>query len=93
MAAIGHGTRTEMSPDEAWPSPARRPATPRPRIRRRAIRARRTRPRAPADNARDWTEGEVLFIDADEIALAASRSRARRGRRALSAAGLRLAAT
>jgi len=23
----------------------------------------------PSDNARDWTEGEVLFIDADEIAL------------------------
>ncbi len=23
----------------------------------------------PGDNARDWTEGEVLFIDAEEIAL------------------------
>jgi len=23
----------------------------------------------PSDNARDWTEGEVLSIDADEIAL------------------------
>jgi len=23
----------------------------------------------PADNARDWVEGEVLFIDAGEIAL------------------------
>ena len=23
----------------------------------------------PADNARDWVEGEVIFIDANEIAL------------------------
>ena len=71
MAAIGHGHRANIDADEAL-AEARdaRPASPRasdpqegdPRPGQRArVRA--------ADNARDWIEGEVHFIDADEIAL------------------------
>lgn len=71
MAAIGHGTRTEMSQDEALaaareasPAPPRssdpQDGDPRPGERARV---------RPSDNARDWTEGEVLSIDADEISL------------------------
>src|SRR5262245_51401806 len=71
MARIGHGKRTDIDPAEAL-AEARNaePATPRapqpqdgdplPRERAR-VRA--------ADNARDWVEGEVSFIDAHEIAL------------------------
>ncbi len=71
MAAIGHGRRTEMSQDEALAAARHAsPAAPRssdpqegdPRPGERA----RVR---PSDNARDWTEGEVTFIDADEISL------------------------
>jgi glutathione S-transferase len=71
MAAIGHGHRTEMDADEALA--IARTATPAP-PRKSDLRdgdplpGQRARVR-PSDNARDWTEGEVLFIDADEIAL------------------------
>ncbi len=58
----------------------------RPTARRSGPRARR------ADNAKDWVEGEVSFIDAHEIALLRDDPRGRPRRRALSAAGLRLAA-
>ncbi|MFO1161032.1 MAG: glutathione S-transferase family protein [Reyranellaceae bacterium] len=71
MAAIGHGTRTDIDADSAL-AIAREsaPAAPRssdpqdgdPRPGERA----RVR---PGDNARDWVEGEVQFIDAVEIAL------------------------
>jgi glutathione S-transferase len=71
MAAIGHGQRTDIDPAEAL-AVARKaePATPRksepqdgdPRPGERA----RVRPN---DNARDWVEGEVSFIDVHEIAL------------------------
>jgi len=71
MAAIGHGQRREMSPDEALA--IARAATP--AAQRRSdpqdgdpLPGQRARVRA-ADNARDWVEGDVLFIDADEIAL------------------------
>ena len=71
MAAIGHGTRTEIEPGRgARRRPARlagaaassdpQDGDPRPGERARV---------RPSDNARDWTEGEVLFIDADEISL------------------------
>jgi len=71
MAAIGHGKRTDIAPAQALAvarqaepatSRASRPqdGDPRPGDRARV---------RPADNARDWVEGEVSFIDADEIAL------------------------
>ncbi len=71
MAAIGHGRRTDIDADTALAeAQAARPATPGksepqegdPRPGQRArVRA--------ADNARNWIEGEVSFIDAHEIAL------------------------
>ncbi len=71
MAAIGHGKRTDISADVALgeardTTPTKpRPSSPQdgdPRPGERAsVRA--------ADNARDWIEGEVWFIDADEISL------------------------
>jgi glutathione S-transferase len=71
MAAVGHGARTDIDADVALAEArAAEPATPRPSEpqegdpkpgERASVR--------PADNARDWVEGEVLFIDADEIAL------------------------
>jgi glutathione S-transferase len=71
MAAIGHGARKEMDPDEALaiaraatpaPSPPSQPQAgdPRPGARARV---------RPGDNARDWVEGEVVFINAELIAL------------------------
>jgi glutathione S-transferase len=71
MAAIGHGTRADIAPDVALAAArAATPATPRPSDPRDGDPrpGERARVRA-ADNARDWIEGEVLFIDADEIAL------------------------
>src|SRR5262249_29501231 len=71
MAAIGHGRRSEMSPEEALSiAHTARPASPRRSDPQEGdpLPGQRTRVR-PADNARDWAEGEVLFIDADEIAL------------------------
>jgi glutathione S-transferase len=71
MAAIGHGNRADIDPTEALavardaepavPSPSDpQDGDPRPGERAR-IR--------PADNAKDWVEGEVSFVDAHEIAL------------------------
>jgi glutathione S-transferase len=71
MAAIGHGQRTEMNADEALATArAAAPATPRKSRPQDGdpLPGQRARVR-PSDNARDWTEGEVLFIDTDEIAL------------------------
>jgi len=71
MAAIGHGHRTNIGADEAL-AEARvaTPATPRPSRPQEGdpLPGQRARVRA-SDNARDWIEGEVHFIDADEIAL------------------------
>ncbi|HTR84166.1 MAG TPA: glutathione S-transferase family protein [Reyranella sp.] len=71
MAAIGHGVRTDIAAKVALAEArATEPSSPRasdpqegdPRPGERArVRA--------ADNARDWIEGEVLFIDKDEISL------------------------
>jgi glutathione S-transferase len=74
IAAIGHGERSEMSPDEALAiARAATPAPPRPSDPQEGdpLPGQRARVR-PADNARDWVEGEVLFIDADEVALTRS---------------------
>ncbi len=72
MAAIGHGKRTDIEADVALAeAKAARPATPRPSEPQEEGDPRpgqRARVRA-ADNARDWIEGEVWFIDANEIAL------------------------
>lgn len=71
MATIGHGRRSEIDPAEALTvAHTNEPAAPRasqpqdgdPRPGERA----RVR---PSDNARDWVEGEVAFIDSQEIAL------------------------
>ncbi len=71
MTSIGHGKRTEMNTDEALAiARAATPASPRPSDPQEGDPKPRTRARVrSADNARDWVEGEVLFIDADEIAL------------------------
>ncbi|MGD9884950.1 MAG: glutathione S-transferase family protein [Reyranella sp.] len=72
MAAIGHGTRTDIDADQALAiardsTPAAPPPSdpqdgdPRPGERARV---------RPGDNAKDWVEGEVRFIDTTEIALA-----------------------
>jgi glutathione S-transferase len=71
MAAIGHGTRTDVAPDVALAEArAATPATPRPSDPQQGdpLRGERARVRA-TDNAKDWIEGEVSFIDAHEIAL------------------------
>ncbi len=71
MARIGHGVRTDITADEAL-SIARgaMPATPRPSSPQEGdpMPGQRARVR-PNDNARDWVEGQVTYIDADEIAL------------------------
>ena len=71
MAAIGHGRRTDIDPAVALaaartaePAPTR---TPHPQ-EADPLPGERTRVR-PADNARDWVEGEVSFVDTHEIAL------------------------
>ena len=71
MARIGHGTRTDVSPDEGLAvARAAQPAAPRPSDPQDGDPrpGERARVRA-ADNARDWVEGEVLSIDAEEISL------------------------
>jgi glutathione S-transferase len=71
MESIGHGDRTNIDADVAL-AEARvaTPARPRPSDPQEGdpLPGRRARVRA-SDNARDWIEGEVYFIDADEIAL------------------------
>jgi glutathione S-transferase len=71
MAGIGHGTRTDIDGDEAL-AEARRaePAPPRPSQPQDGDPQPGEHARVrSADNARDWIEGEVHSIDADEIAL------------------------
>jgi glutathione S-transferase len=71
MAEIGHGKRTDITADIALAEVrAATPATPRPSNPQDGDPrpGDRARVRA-ADNARDWIEGEVTFIDAEEIAL------------------------
>ena len=72
LAAIGHGARREMSPDEALAiARAAQPAAPPPSQPQDGDPRPGDRARVrPADNARDWVEGTVNFIDAAEIALA-----------------------
>lgn len=71
MARIGHGVRTDITADEAL-AVARHaaPATPRPSSPQEGdpMPGQSARVR-PNDNARDWVEGQVTYIDADEIAL------------------------
>jgi glutathione S-transferase len=71
MAEIGHGKRIDITADIALAEVrAATPATPRPSNPQDGDPrpGDRARVRA-ADNARDWIEGEVTFIDAEEIAL------------------------
>ncbi len=71
MAAIGHGMRADIDADTALAEAgAAHPAPPRPSQPQDGDPrpGQRARVRA-ADNARDWIEGEVSFIDAGEIAL------------------------
>jgi len=72
MAAIGHGERTDIDPSVALataraaePAPAARTSHPQEGD---PLPGERARVRA-ADNARDWVEGEVSFVDTQEIAL------------------------
>ncbi len=71
MATIGHGARTDIDADVALAEArATEPATPRPSQPQESDPRPGERARVrPADNAKDWVEGEVLFIDAWEIAL------------------------
>ena len=71
MAAIGHGKRTDIHADVALnEARATQPATARLSQPQEGdpLPGQNARVRA-ADNARDWIEGEVSFIDANEIAL------------------------
>jgi glutathione S-transferase len=71
MAAIGHGTRTDIDANQAL-AVARNaePATPRASQPQDGDPQPGERARVRAnDNARDRVEGEVAFIDAHEIAL------------------------
>jgi glutathione S-transferase len=72
MAAIRHGERTDIDPSVALaaaraaePAPAARTSHPQEGDPRPGEQARLR----PADNARDWVEGEVSFVDSQEIAL------------------------
>jgi glutathione S-transferase len=72
MAAIGHGERTDIDPSVALaaaraaePAPAARTSHPQEGD---PLPGEQARVR-PADNARDWVEGEVNFVDTQEIAL------------------------
>jgi glutathione S-transferase len=72
MAAIGHGERTDIDPSVALaaaraaePAPAARTSHPQEGD---PLPGEQARVR-PADNARDWVEGEVSFVDSQEIAL------------------------
>ena len=74
MATIGHGTRVDIDPDEGLAAArAAKPTPPRPSAPQEGDPQPGERARVRAsDNARDWTEGEVNFIDAEEIALVRS---------------------
>jgi glutathione S-transferase len=71
METIGHGTRIDIDPDEALAAAGAASPSP-PRVSQPQdgdpVPGERARVR-PADNGRDWSEGEVNFIDAEEIAL------------------------
>ena len=71
MATIGHGTRTEIAAVEALAvAKANEPAPPRASDPQDSDLRPGQRARVrPTDNARDWVEGEVSFIDRTEIAL------------------------
>jgi hypothetical protein len=71
MTAIGHGKRTDMAPAEALAiARAAEPATPRSSQPQDGDPQPGERARVrSADNAKDWVEGEVSFVDAHEIAL------------------------
>lgn len=71
MATIGHGTRTEIAAAQALAvAKACEPAPPRESTPQEGDPQPGERARVrPADNAKDWVEGEVNFIDAHEIAL------------------------
>ena len=71
MAVIGHGTRSDIDPAEALTAArAAEPAPPRPSQPQDGDPRPGERARVrSSDNARDWVEGEVNFIDAHEIAL------------------------
>jgi glutathione S-transferase len=72
MAAIGHGERTDIDPAVALA--VARAAEPAAAVRTShpqegdPLPGEQARVR-PADNARDWVEGEVSFVDTQEIAL------------------------
>ncbi|SEP21935.1 Glutathione S-transferase [Rhodospirillales bacterium URHD0017] len=71
MAAIGHGQRIDIDPAEALDKARNaEPAKPRPSQPQdgdpQPGELARVR---SSDNAKDWVEGEVSFIDAGEIAL------------------------
>jgi glutathione S-transferase len=71
MAAIGHGQRSDIAPADALAEArASQPMPPRKSEPQDGdpLPGERARVR-PSDNARDWVEGEVSFIDAHEIAL------------------------
>jgi glutathione S-transferase len=72
MAAVGHGQRTDIDPAVALAAArAAEPATP-PRTSHPQegdpLPGEQARVRS-ADNAKDWVEGEVSFVDTHEIAL------------------------
>jgi glutathione S-transferase len=72
MAAIGHGQRTDIDPAVALAAArAAEPATP-PRTAHPQegdpLPGEQARVRS-TDNAKDWVEGEVSFVDSQEIAL------------------------
>ena len=71
MAAIGHGQRSAIDPAQALAEArAAEPATPRPSQPQDGDPRPGERARVrSADNAKDWVEGEVAFVDAQEIAL------------------------
>jgi glutathione S-transferase len=71
MAAIGHGQRTDIDPVEALDAARNaEPATPRPSQPQDGDPQPGEQARVrSSDNAKDWVEGEVSFIDAHEIAL------------------------
>ena len=71
MATIGHGTRTDIAADVALAEArAATPVPPRPSDPQDGDPRPGDLARVRAsDNAKDWIEGEVSFIDAHEIAL------------------------